>query len=53
MDAEADADDADDADELLAPARPFEMPDRPSGQGMCNRGGTVYPGRYGGWRYAV
>jgi hypothetical protein len=39
---------------LLAQARPF--PDPPSSQGSCSRcgyRGTVYPGRYGGFRCPV
>jgi hypothetical protein len=46
----------DDEAELLAAAQPFEPPDPPSVQGMCNRcgyRGTVYAGRYGGQRCAV
>jgi hypothetical protein len=45
-----------DEPELLDRFKPFEMPDPPSVQGVCNRcdyHGTVYPGRYGGQRCAV
>jgi hypothetical protein len=45
-----------DEDELLAAAKPFEMPDPPSVQGVCDRcgyQGMVYAGRYAGHRYAV
>jgi hypothetical protein len=45
-----------DEPELLDRFKPFEPPDPPSVEGSCGRcgwHGTVYPGRYGGYRCAV